>query len=285
MVGAAFLVTHRDPTRTLYASTLRQWFEWCTERGITPLTASRSHIDVWARELEELRGLKKSTVANKLGTIGGFYAFAAGEEYIDRNPAEYVKRPKVPRQSTREALTRRELFDVIEAAEQSKHTSDLLLVGMLGLCGLRVGEALALNLEDFRQQGGYLVVKVRREKGNREGIIPLPHKIRHRIEKLLRYETAGPLLRMRNGERMDRKAASRVVDRLVKVANVTGKRITPHSFRHTFITLAHDAGCLPRDIQHSMGYSDLRMVSYYDHGGDNLARHSTHAVSAHVEGA
>lgn len=66
LVAAAFLASYREPTRSLYAMNLRQWFSWCAERGMSPLDAKRAHLEVWARELEELKGLKASTVANKL---------------------------------------------------------------------------------------------------------------------------------------------------------------------------------------------------------------------------
>lgn len=87
---------------------------------------------------------------------------------------------------------------------------------------------------------------------------------------------------MRGGERMDRKAANRVVKRLVKEAGIT-KRISCHSLRHTFVTMAHEAGVPPRTIQHSMGYSDLRMISYYDRGMQQLSAQASHAVAAFLD--
>jgi hypothetical protein len=97
MVAAGFLVRYREPTRNNYTRNLRQWFSWCQQRGVAPLKATRAHIEVYARELEELRGLKVSSVANKLNTIAGFYKFARIDHYIDEDPAEYVRRPTVPR--------------------------------------------------------------------------------------------------------------------------------------------------------------------------------------------
>lgn len=76
----------------------------------------------------------------------------------------------------------------------------------------------------------------------------------------------------------------RVVQRVVKKAGIQ-KHITPHSLRHTFVTLALDSGVSVRDAANGMGYSDTRMVSYYDHGKDNLPRNATHFVAAYVEGS
>jgi integrase len=57
------------------------------------------------------------------------------------------------------------------------------------------------------------------------------------------------------------------------------------SLRHTFVTMALDAGQAERDIAISTGHSDTRMVAYYDRGRDNISRNSTHAVAAWIEGA
>ena len=92
------------------------------------------------------------------------------------------------------------------------------------------------------------------------------------------------LLLTRNGARVDRRGAARIVARVVRAAGVA-KRITPHALRHTFLTMALDAGQAERDIAISTGHSDTRMVAYYDRGRDNISRNSTHAVAAWIEGA
>jgi len=55
----------------------------------------------------------------------------------------------------------------------------------------------------------------------------------------------------------------------------SAKRITPHSLRHTLVTMALDSGQGERDIAISTGNSDTRMVAYYDRGRDNISRNST----------
>ena len=96
--------------------------------------------------------------------------------------------------------------------------------------------------------------------------------------------TTGPVLVTRSGTRLDRRGAARIVARVARNAGIT-KRITPHSLRHTFVTMALDAGQAERDIAISTGHADTRMVAYYDRGRDNISRNSTHAVAAWVEGA
>lgn len=72
--------------------------------------------------------------------------------------------------------------------------------------------------------------------------------------------------------------------RIARVAGIE-KRITPHSLRHTFTTLALNAGVPARDVANSRGDSDLRQVSYYDRDKDSLSRNATHMVAAFVDGS
>ncbi len=96
--------------------------------------------------------------------------------------------------------------------------------------------------------------------------------------------THGPVLLSYSGMRLDRRAAERTVARVIRASGIA-RRITPHSLRHTFVTMALDAGQTERDIAISTGHADTRMVAYYDRGRDNISRNSTHAVAAWVEGA
>src|ERR1044072_3966651 len=119
IAAGAFLTRYREPTRSLYTLNLRQWFQFCADHGIAPLTASRAHIEVWARELEERHGLKVSTVANKLNTVAGFYKLAYIDRVIPENPAEYLRRPTVPPVSSRQSLTRAEALICLDLAQKS----------------------------------------------------------------------------------------------------------------------------------------------------------------------
>jgi hypothetical protein len=60
---AAFLVGYEGHTRTAYARDLADWLAFCDRHGIEPLAAHRAHVDSYARELAEVEGRARSTVA------------------------------------------------------------------------------------------------------------------------------------------------------------------------------------------------------------------------------
>lgn len=284
VVAARFLSRYREPTRSGYATSLKGWFKWCRKMGILPMQIERAHIELWARELEEIDGNKPATVCGKLNAVCGMYKYAQRDRFLEHNPAEWVERPKVPRYSSTEGLTRHEMLAVLDLA-QAAGPRDHALLCILGLNGLRVGEAIALNIEDLGMKQSYRTIKFTREK--KDGMVdemPLSPRTSRAVDQAIYGRNSGPIFLIRGGERMDRRGADRVVKRLCKEAGIK-KRITPHSFRHSFVTLSLDAGVSVRDVQNSVGHTDPRMVAYYDRNRNSLPRHATHYVSAFIEGS
>lgn len=282
MHGMGFLARYRNErTREHYALALRQFFGWCKSAGIDPLDASRTHIELFARELE-VTGRSIATVAQKLTTLAGYYKFAVIDRLIDEDPMVHVARPKIPRQSTRLGLNRPEFANVLNAAEKATHR-DHALICLLGLNGMRVSEVAGIDVEHVEWYQGSRVVNITR-KGGKTQRVPLVARTAWQLEETIGTRESGPVFLTRQGLRMDRRSIGRVVKRLCLDAGIT-KHITPHSLRHSFVSMALDAGMSERDIAVSVGHSDSRLVAYYDRGRDSIHRNATHGVSAYVQGA
>jgi integrase/recombinase XerD len=173
---------------------------------------------------------------------------------------------------------------MLDTAQQASFL-DHALVCVLLYTGARIGEVCLLDVESLGSDRGQRTIMMVREKGNRSAPVPLPPRAVWALDGYLGTRSSGPLFRMpRKPERLDSKGALRIVKRLTKVAGIS-KNITNHSFRHTHVTLALNAGVSTRDIVNSMGYADARQIARYDRDKDSLARHSSHWVSALVEGS
>lgn len=278
----SFLSRYRNAcTRRGYETTLRQWFTWCEAIDLDPLDAQRHHLELFARELEAT-GRKVTTIASKLNALAGYYRFAQIDGLIDANPMIHVMRPTIERVSSTQGLTRTEFADVLRVANGGP-PRDHALICLLGINGMRVSEACGIDIEDLDCHQGQRTVRILR-KGGKIQILPLAPRTAWQVEQTMGDRVSGPLLLTRDGHRLDRKTAGRIVARIVLDAGIR-KRITPHSLRHTFVTMALDAGQAERDIAISTGHADSRMVAYYDRGRASIARNSTNAVAAWVEGA
>lgn len=283
LAASRFLVRYGEPTLSNYRLALRQWFEFCSTIGIRPLLADRSHVEVWVRTLEA-KGIMASTINGKLNAVVGFYKLAKIDRVIVDNPTEHLRRPAVPRESRRQGMNRGETLLFLDAAKSIgflEHALGCLLV----LNGPRIGEACKLDVEDLGWDNGYRTVYLTRSKGNRSAAIPLAPRTSKAFDDYLGTRSSGPLFKKpRIDDRLDGRSANLIVKRVTKAAGI-GKHLTPHSLRHTHVTIALNAGVDLRDIVNSMGYADARQVSRYDRDKSNLARSATHWVSAAVEGA
>jgi integrase/recombinase XerD len=214
--------------------------------------------------------------------VSGLFRFAHIDGLIDSNPAEYVRRPRVPEESNRNGLDRMEMGAFIHRA-QAAGPMDHALACLLGLLGLRVGEATGLNIEDLHEIDGHHTIHLI-GKGNKPAVVPLPPRVARACDAAIGDRQTGPLLLARSGRRMDRHAATRIVQRVAKAAGIT-KHLSPHSLRHAFITNALDAGVPLRDVQIAARHADPRTTTRYDRNRNQLDRHASYIVTAYIAGA
>lgn len=296
LVATTYLVTFGQPTRRGYQSSLKTWFNWSRAFGISPLEAQRAHLELWMRELEEKgnrfaphgpKPLMPATVNGMLNAVVGFYKFVHREGYLVDDITAYLKRPKVPNESRREGLTRFELSALLNTTRDSTASTaplDHALVAVLACNGLRISEVCRLNADAVHEKDGWLVMWVDRSKGNRSADVLVIPMLSEALKRYLGSRREGPLfLKPRREERLDQKAANRIVHRVTRAAGIE-KNITPHSFRHTHLTILMNEGMSERDIVNHMGYADARPLHRYDRDKANLARSGALVMGAALSG-
>jgi integrase len=148
------------------------------------------------------------------------------------------------------------------------------------LNGLRVSEACAAEVVDLGVERAHRVLAVI-GKGGQRTLVPLAPLTVRAIDAALGGRTDGPLLVSNNGGRLDRHDAARIVARLARRAGLT-KHITPHSLRHTMVTLALDAGVSLRDVQDAARHADPRTTRRYDRARHAFDRHATYTLAAFI---
>lgn len=279
-VRDGYLIAYRGHTRTSYETDLRLWFEWLAHRTVAVLEAKRLHIETYDLEMERI-GLKPATRQRKLIAICGYYRYAEQEEVIDKSPGRYVRRPRVPAESTSAYLDRYELGRFLDAADivGSHHHA---LVCLLALNGLRVGEATGASIEGLSFARGHRTLTIVR-KGGKEIDVPLAPRTFRAVLAAVGDRDAGPLLLDTLGKRMTRHTAARAVRRAAKRAEID-KKIGPHALRHTFVSLGLDAGVPLRDMQIAAGHAHVSTTVRYDRRDRNLDRHAAYIVAAYAGG-
>ncbi len=234
-----------------------------------PKLISRTHITGFLKELH-MQGKKKTTVSRKLSSLRGFFKFLEKKAIIKKNPVLGIKNPKTGRHHPK-VLNIDEisnLFDKIQKDNSPKGLRDRALMELLYGSGLRISEAISLDVDHIDM--GEKIIKIR-GKGNKERIVPITSKCREILLRYLEQRSAfNPKKKERalflglRGKRLNRREAVRIVQRACKEAGLP-VLISPHGLRHSFATHMLESGADLRVVQKLLGHSRLSTTQRYTH--------------------
>lgn len=257
---AGFLAGLSPGTRAVYRSVVSRWLRWCSDNGIDMLRAKRTHIEVFAAYDGGMRPAAKNTVCRNLSVVCCLYRYLCEEGYIDCNPGEHVRRPKMYGHSDGTYLTREQARLFLDEARGMGARTDALC-SLLLLTGARVSEALGLDVEDCHLDDGRPWVRFDR-KGDWSQRVAIPSDAAEALARLIGERRRGAVFREDSGARLRQQTAVGIVSSVALRVGVPD--ISPHSLRRTFCTLSRDAGVPDRDIMAAGGWNSPQMLDYYD---------------------
>jgi integrase/recombinase XerD len=225
--------------------------------------------------MEGLRGhgVESRSIARKLSCLRGFYRWLLMDKRIGHDPTVNIETPsswKVLPKSLAESEVA-EMMERTGAAAKSADADGLALrdhaiLELLYAGGLRVGEIVALRVEDLHLDQARAQV---RGKGDKERIVPLG---RSAVEALERYLTIGrPGLVKAGVQRacflsVRGNALTRQwVWEMVRAASVHGNKASPHKLRHSCATHMVEHGADLRSVQTLLGHADIATTQVYTH--------------------
>ena len=297
LLAAGWLMSLRSArTRRAYAGDLQAWLAWLAGRGIDVLTAGRVHVDLWVAGQQD-QCAEAASVRRRLSALSSFYRYCAAHDLMDRIPTAGVARPVVdPDYTATIGLTREQARALVGAADHDRGPQALRTAALIRLLlhnALRVDEACAADVANLGADAGHRVLRVMR-KGGRRARVPLTPASAAALDAYLTdrarraglagpRDLDGPLLATATGGRLRQGHLWELVRRLAREAGVeTWEQLSPHSLRHSAITLALDAGASLRDVQDYAGHKDPRTTRRYDHARDSLDRNAAYAVAAYL---
>lgn len=302
VMAATWLAGYRSVrTRRAYARDLATWLAWLDAHQVDVLAARRVHVDLWTRDLLDA-GAAGSTVTRRLSAISSWYRHLGEHDLIAANPVAAVRRPRVdPDHTNTVGLDRDQARALLAAADTDTAPTRLRAAAAIRLLlhqGLRVDELSLANVADLGHDRGHRVLTVRRKGGHRVAVV-LPPATTAALDAYLTSRAATtqmatvatvatpavatPLLATTTGGRLDQAALWRLVRRLTRAAGIEHwAALSPHSLRHTAITLALDAGASLRDVQDFAGHRDPRTTRRYDRSRHSLDRNAAYTLAAYL---
>jgi integrase/recombinase XerD len=235
------------------------------------------------------RELKPSTTARKLASLRGWFRWRVAEDDLEADPTEALDGPRLGRRLP-SVLTLEEVERIIDAVQVGQRfpLRDRAMLEFLYSTGVRISELIAIQLEEcaWRERVVRLVPvarKVRRHsgarttvavgpKGDRARIVPLGSRavaaaiayVEGERAALKGASSEGSLFLNFRGRPLSRVGAWQIVKRHVRAAGIR-KKVTPHTFRHTFATHLLDRGADLRAVQEMLGHADIATTQIYTH--------------------
>ncbi len=171
---------------------------------------------------------KASTVNALRSSVRGFFAYCTMAGHIPRDPSRLVRRARcgapVPRTLSEEDQRR------LLASLQGYGRDNVLFTLMLKT-GIRVGSAVALDVEDVDLDRGELWLRA--AKGNRPERTFIPRDVRELIREYLDGRRTGPVFHGKPGERLTTRHVGRLLATWLERASIE-RRVSPHGLRHSF---------------------------------------------------
>lgn len=278
-------------SRRAYFRDLAGYLDWCRTTGLDPLHARRADIDTYVAD--RCAALQPASRARRLSTLSSWYQYLISNDVAGRNPVAAVKRPKVDKDaSPTVGLTDVQVSAFMRTARNAVGATarrDAALLGMLAELGLRVGEALSLDVASLGHNQGHRTVRVQ-GKGGKPRELPIPPPLGRDLDTYLSEraracrrpveELTGPLFVTGKGNRVQQPAVFRVVQRIAAAAGIPAAGdLSPHSLRHTMITVALNAGAPLRDVQDMAGHADPRTTRRYDRNRGSLDRSPAYLIA------
>jgi integrase/recombinase XerD len=289
LVGAWLLSKKNPNTRKAYRRDVMAWIDWAEENDVDPLNVRRIHIDAWSESGAGLRdNPANTTLARRLSAVSSFYRYLLWEDVVEKTPCAHIERPKVNRDhSDTRGLTKHEARDMlVGAAAHSRRAKVIVTLGLFD--GLRCDELIMLDVEDLASDSGHRTLDLLRKGGYKQRVPVGPAAVASVEDyidgRVLEPDRARhPLLVTSSGARLTPDRVFRIVRQCAELAGIERPHeVTPHSLRHTFITLSLDAGVALRDVQDAAGHADPRTTRRYDKNRNSLERHPTYQLAAHL---
>jgi len=253
-----------------YLRDIKKLASYASQLKINPLKITRLDISGFLVDLNKKK-LSARSQARIISGIKAFYQYLIIEDCIEHNPIELIETPKIGFKLP-DTLTLIEIDQLITAIDLSNSQGERnrAILETLYSCGLRVSELVHLKLSNINFKEGYLKIV---GKGNKERLAPIGSRATKYLniyindvrnhQKIKKGYKDFVFLNNR-GAKLTRVMIFIIIQSLKEKTGIK-KKISPHTFRHSFATHLIEGGANLRAVQEMLGHESITTTEIYTH--------------------
>ena len=252
-------------------------FDLRSENPKGPIHINQEDIEQFIHSLYNV-GMDAKSQARILSGLKAFYKYLLLEDEIDHNPTKLIEGPKLSRKlpDTLSYIEIQEMLDTMDMSLPHAHRNKAI-IETLYACGLRVSELVNLQLSFYYPDENYLRVI---GKNNKERIVPIAEEAIKQIKLYRENERCHINIKPDNEDyiflnRRGKKLSRVMIFHIVKAAALNAgikKKVSPHTFRHSFATHLVEGGADLRAVQDMLGHESIITTEIYTHVNTDYLR-------------
>ena len=216
-------------------------------------------------------GISSYSQARIISGIKSFFNYLLIEEKIKINPTELIESPKLDKKLP-DTLNIEDIEKILSSIELDSFEGvrNSAIIETLYSCGLRVSELINLSYQNLYLDIGFVKVI---GKASKERLVPIGsaaikyikiYSDQHRKNIKIKSGNEGFLFLNRRGSKISRNMIFIIIQKISKKINLE-KKISPHTFRHSFATHMIEGGADLRAVQEMLGHESITTTEIYTH--------------------
>lgn len=216
-------------------------------------------------------GLSDTTININLRTLKSIINFLDREGYLEVNPIEKVKLLKQDKDNSHSGFTIEEIKEILRQPNQRDYVGfrDFVMMNILLDTGLRINSLIDLKGENIDLQSRFINVPADKAKGRKALLVPFSNHVSKLLLQLIaenrEHFKTDRLFLSSYGEPLSKNQFNKRLKYYAEKAGIDPKkkRVTAHTYRHTWATQMVKAGVDPYTLQKMGGWADQSTMQRY----------------------
>ena len=216
-------------------------------------------------------GISSYSQARIISGIKSFFNYLIIEEKIKLNPTELIESPKLDKKLP-DTLNIDDIENILKSIDLNSFEGvrNRAIIETLYSCGLRVSELINISYQNLFLDIGFIKVI---GKASKERLVPIGSSAikyiklfddEHRKNMKVKPGNEGFLFLNRRGSKISRNMVFIIIKNISQKLNFS-KKISPHTFRHSFATHMIEGGADLRAVQEMLGHESITTTEIYTH--------------------